>query len=191
VFTSNANASRIDYFQRRTIDQRVQLRPDGSASVTRTIRVENRAPPAAGLDPAARTGYTSPLARATLATYLPAGARLGTVQVDGRPLAPALASEAGRPLLRLDVSLKAGRGVTVAVGYLVPAPPRPGDGGVGYELVADPQAMANPPELRVEVVTPEGMTVRARPGWATHGPSAWTAVRFTRTVRVQVEASRQ
>src|SRR4029453_16515179 len=98
VFTSNTNASRIDYFQQRTIDQRVQLGPDGSASVTRTIRVENRAPRAAGLEPAARTGYTSPLATATLATYLPAGARLGAVQVDGRPVTPALATEAGRRL---------------------------------------------------------------------------------------------
>lgn len=189
VFTSNTNASRIDYFQRRAVDQRVQLRPDGSASVTRTIRVENRAPGSAGLEPAARTGYSSPLSTATLATYLPAGARLGAVRVDGRPVAPSLATETGRLLLRVDLGLEAGRGVTVTVGYLVPAPSRQGDGGVGYELVADPQAMATPPELRVEVVAPEGMAVRAGPGWAAQGPSARTAVRFTRTVRARVEAS--
>jgi hypothetical protein len=191
VYTHNTNASRIDYFQRRTIDQRVQLRPDGWASVTRTIRVENRAPRSGGLEPGQRTGYTSLHGTATVATYLPPGARLGAVQVDGRPVAPSVATEAGRPLLRVGTILKAGRGVTVTVGYLAPAPAGRGGDTVTYELVADPQPMANPPELRVEVVAPEGMTVRAGPGWTAQGSSARTAVRFTRTIRGRVEASRQ
>ena len=191
VYTHNTNASRVDYFQRRAIHQRVRLRPDGSASVTRTIKVENRVPRSGALDPGRRSGYTSAWGTSTVATYLPPGARLGTVQVDGRPVAPSVAEEAGRPFLRVDTTLAAGRGVTVTVGYLVPAPARRDGDTLTYELVADPQPLATPPELRVDVVTPEGTTVRPGPRWTAQGSSAKTAVRFATTIRGRVEADRQ
>jgi Protein of unknown function (DUF4012) len=191
VYTHNTNESRVDYFQRRAIDQRVRLRPDGSASVTRTIRVENRARPSAGLDPAQRTGYTSPLATATVATYLPPGAVLRGARVDGRPVTPSVAEEVGRPLVRVDTALPPGRGVTVSVGYLVPAPAgRDGD-TVTYELVADPQPMVEPPELRVEVAVPEGMVLRVGPRWTARGSGASTTVRLATTIRDRIEAYRQ
>jgi hypothetical protein len=191
VFTHNTNASRVDYFQRRSVDQRIQLRPDGSASVTRTIRVQNRAPVSGALDPARQTGYTSAYSRATVATYLPPRGRLGSVQVDGRPVRAAVAEEAGRPLVRVATELAPGRGVTVRVGYLLPPPPgRQGD-AVAYELVADPQPMAEPPQLRIQVVAPEGTTIRPRPGWTVQASSARATIRFNRTIRSHLEVQWQ
>ena len=190
VYTANTNASRVDYFQRRSIDQRVELRPDGSASVTRTIRVQNRAPVSGGLDPGQRTGSTSPHSTATVATYLPPGARLGAVQADGRPVRAAVAEEAGRPFLRVATEIAPGRTVTVTVTYLAPPPGRPGD-PMTYELASDPQPMVEPPRLQIEVVAPEGMTIRPDPGWTVQGSTARTALPFSRTISSRLEVHRQ
>ena len=46
VHTTNGNRSRVDLFQRRSIRQVVQLAPDGSARVTRTVKVANAVPEA-------------------------------------------------------------------------------------------------------------------------------------------------
>jgi hypothetical protein len=190
VYTTNTNASRVDYFQRRSIDQRVELRPDGSASVTRTIRVENRAPVSGALDPGRRTGYSSPHSTATVATYLPPGARLGAVRADGRRVRAVVAEEAGRPFLRVATELAPGDSVTVTVAYLAPPPGRPGDPMI-YELAADPQPMAEPPKLEIEVVAPEGMTIRPGPGWTVQGSSASASFRFNRTISSRLEVHRQ
>jgi hypothetical protein len=190
VYTANTNASRVDYFQRRSIDQRVELRPDGSASVTRTIRVQNRAPVSGALDPGQRTGYTSPHSTAKLATYLPPGARLGAVQADGRPVRATVAEEAGRPFLRVATELAPGDSVTVTVAYLAPPPARPGD-PLTYELAADPQPMAEPPALKLEVVAPEGMTIRPAPGWTVQGSTASAGFRFSTTINSRLEVHRQ
>jgi hypothetical protein len=190
AYTANTNASRVDYFQRRSIGQRVELRPDGSASVTRTIRVQNRAPVSGALDPGQRTGYTSPHSTATVATYLPPGARLGAVQADGRPVRAAVAEEAGRPFLRVATELAPGRAVTVTVAYLAPPRGRLGD-PMTYELAADPQPMVEPPRLQIEVVAPEGMTIRPDPGWTVQGSTARTALTFSRTISSRLEVHRQ
>jgi hypothetical protein len=191
AYTDNTNESRVDYFQRRSIDQRVELRPDGSASVTRTIRIQNRPPLSGALDPGQRTGYNSPYSTATVATYLPPGGRLGSVQVDGRAVRAAVAEEAGRPFVRVATTLAPDRSVTVRVGYLLPAPRgRQGD-ALTYELAADPQPVAEPPKLRIQVVAPEGASIRPGPGWTVQASSARADLRFNRTIRSRLEVQRQ
>jgi hypothetical protein len=56
-----------------------------------------------------------------------------------------------------------------------------------YQLATDPQPMAEPPRLQVEVVAPEGMTIRPAPGWTVQGSSASAAFRFTRATRTRLE----
>jgi hypothetical protein len=60
-----------------------------------------------------------------------------------------------------------------------------------YELVADPQPMVEPPELRIEVVAPEGMTIRPSPGWSIQGRTASRARPFARTLRDHLEVDGQ
>jgi hypothetical protein len=150
VHTTNRNRSRVDLFQRRSIRQVVQLARDGSAQVTRTVKVLNAVP-------AGRSA-------GTLATILPPGAELGSVTLDGRPVRPEVAAEQGRPVVRVGIDLGPGRAATLAVGYRLR--PAGGDGGGRrYRLTADPQVLLDPPVLRVEVTAPPGMAPAPTDGW--------------------------
>ena len=165
VYTLNSNGSRMDYFQRRSIHQLVQLRPDGSAQVTRTIELSNDVPPGEPIKDGAETGYSSGRVAAVLANYLPPGATLQGVSRDGRPVRPSLASEGGRPLARVDVDLAPGQSVSYTVRYLTPKA-ETGDAGFRYRLTADPQVLVRAPRLRIDVVAPAGMRISPAPGWA-------------------------
>jgi hypothetical protein len=148
VHTTNRNRSRVDLFQRRSIRQVVQLARDGSAQVTRTVKVVNAVP-------AGRSA-------GTLATTLPPGAELASVTLDGRPVRPEVATEQGRPVVRIGIDLGPGQAATLAVGYRL----RPADGdGLRYRLTADPQVLLDPPVLRVEVTAPPGMAPAPTDGW--------------------------
>jgi hypothetical protein len=154
VQTTNGNRSRVDVFQRRSIRQVVRLARDGSAQVTRTVRVVNAVP----------AGAASGRSAGTLATILPPGAALASATLDGRPVRPELASEQGRPLVRVGIDLGPGRAATLAVGYRLG--PEGGDGdGLRYRLTADPQVLLDPPVLRVEVTPPPGVASAPTDGW--------------------------
>jgi hypothetical protein len=60
-----------------------------------------------------------------------------------------------------------------------------------YELAADPQPMAGPPTLKLEVVAPEGMTIRPAPGWTVQGSTASAGIRFSTTISSRLEVHRQ
>jgi Protein of unknown function (DUF4012) len=162
VHTSNRNRSPVDAFQRRSIRQVVRLAGDGSAAVSRTVRVVN-AVPAAG---------ASTRAAAVLATSLPPAAELTSAALDGRPVLPAVAVEQGRPVLRVGVDLPAGRAVSLTVSYRLPRAVAATADGLRYRLTADPQALLDPPVLRVEVRGPPGALPRPADGWTVAGDTA-------------------
>jgi len=163
VHTTNGNRSRVDLFQRRSIRQVVQLAPDGSARVTRTIKVANAVPEGEPVRADLAAGEASGRSAGVLATSLPPGAELASVTLDGRPVRPATATEQGRPVVRVGIDLRPGQAATLAVGYRLP---RAGDGnGLGYRLTADPQVLLDPPLLRVEVTAPPGMVPAPADGW--------------------------
>jgi hypothetical protein len=165
VYTLNANSSRMDYFQRRSIHQLVQLRQDGSAEVTRTITIDNDVPPSEPIRDGADSGYNSGRVAAVVANYLPPGATLEETTRDERPVRPAVVSENGRPLVRLDVDLAPGQSTSVTVRYLTPKA-APAEGGFRYRLTADPQVLTRPPGLQIDIVAPPGMKLSTAPGWA-------------------------
>jgi hypothetical protein len=164
VYTLNTNSSRMDYFQRRSIHQLVQLRPDGSAEVTRTITIDNDVPPGERIQDGADTGYASGRVAAVVANYLPPGARLEETIRDNRPIRPTVASEKGRPLVRVDVDLAPGQSTSLTVRYLTPRG-APAEAGFRYRLTADPQVLIRSPGLRIDVVAPPGKKLSAGPGW--------------------------
>jgi Protein of unknown function (DUF4012) len=168
VYTQNTNASRVDYFQTRSIRQEVQLLTDGSALVTRTIRVSN--PASAGGSGTVRAGSRSRYSMPIVAAYLPPTATLVSVYVDGRLSNRGVESEeAGRQFVRVPVTLEPGGSATIGVVYRVRTGAQPTIDGLRYEFVADPQPMSRPPRLEIEVTAPTGMTVRAGGDWRVRG----------------------
>jgi Protein of unknown function (DUF4012) len=181
VYTLNTNGSRMDYFQRRSIHQLVQLRPDGSAEVTRTIEVHNDVPPSEPVQDGAETGYSSGRLAAVLANYLPPGATLQGTTRDGRPVRPFVARERGRPLVRFNLDLAPGQSASFTVRYLTPNA-AVGERGLRYRLTADPQVLVRAPSLRIDVVAPPGMKISAAPGWAMEEATLTLRRRFTDAV---------
>jgi hypothetical protein len=171
VHTLNTNRSRMDYFQRRSIHQLVQLRPDGSAEVTRTVTVANPVPPSEPVQDGAETGYNSGRAAAVLANYLPPGATVEAATLNSRPVRPSVVREGGRPLLRVDLDLAPGQSASFTVRYLTPKVTATKN-GFRYRFSADPQVMVRPPTLRVDVVAPLGMTIAPAAGWAMNDGTA-------------------
>jgi hypothetical protein len=166
VYTLNTNSSRMDYFQRRSVHQLVQLRPDGSAEVTRTITIDNDVKPSEPIKDGADSGYNSGRAAAVVANYLPPGATLKETTRDDRPVRPTVVSENGRPLVRLDVDLAPGQSTRITVGYLTPKAAS-AKAGFRYRFTADPQVLIQPPGLRMDVVAPPGMKLStAASGWS-------------------------
>jgi hypothetical protein len=184
VYTQNTNASRVDYFQTRSIRQEVQLLTDGSALVARTIRVTN--PASAGMRrTAARGGSLSRHSMPIVATYLPPMATLLSVYVDGRLSSSGVeAEEAGRRFVRVHARLGSGDSITVGVVYKVRSGAEATIDGLRYELVADPQPMSRPPRLDVQVTAPTGMTIQPSGDWQVRGQQA------TLTLALFVERSR-
>jgi Protein of unknown function (DUF4012) len=190
VYTLNANSSRMDYFQRRSIHQVVQLRPDGSAEVTRTITIDNDVPPSEPIRDGADSGYHSGRVAAVVATYLPPGAAPEEVTRDDRPVRPTVAIENGRPLVRLDVDLAPGQSTSVAVRYLTPKAAA-AEAGFRFRLTADPQVLIRPPDLSIDVVAPAGMKLSAPSDWAMMDDgTAARSRRFTHPIDITFDVRR-
>jgi hypothetical protein len=76
VYTQNGNGSKVDVYQRRTVTQVVQLHEDGSATVRRTVRIENPTPPYNGSGPDTKFGYTTRWATNLVISLFPRGAHI-------------------------------------------------------------------------------------------------------------------
>ena len=57
VFTQNTNASKVDFWQRRTVTSDVTLNADGSADVVSTVTIANDTPPYERRPPDPGRGY--------------------------------------------------------------------------------------------------------------------------------------
>src|SRR6266542_2200113 len=173
VFTVNTNASKVDYYQGRRIEQRVRLAADGSARVARAVRLANAAPPAPGDD--SRTGYTTGWSRPGVAVYVPGGATGVSVRVDGKRAGWRSFRELGRRVVWVRLWLPPGSARTVTVSYRLSRAAAPTGNGLRYQLVADTQPIVHPATLRVVVVPPPGFAAAARPGWSAAGGALVTA----------------
>ncbi len=76
VYTQNGNGSKLDVYQQRTVDEVIRLQPDGSATVRRTVRLENPTPPYTGEGPDIKRGYTTRWATNLVINLMPPGARI-------------------------------------------------------------------------------------------------------------------
>ncbi|MCW2738214.1 DUF4012 domain-containing protein [Nocardioides sp.] len=173
VFNQNTNASKADYWQRRTLTSRVRLREDGSASVRLTISVHNDSPPYADQlygDPrggSSRTRWNG----MTLGVFLPDGVTISSATTAGKTLGTGVFDYYGRPYKLLRLTLPPGETQEAVLEYDVPAAATaPGDGTLTYRLDATPQGLVIPEELTVTVRWPKGYDVSELPeGWTRTG----------------------
>jgi hypothetical protein len=184
VYTKNEGDNRLDVGQQRRIRQRVELLGDGSANVTRTTVISYPDGGPGGTPPGSAS---APSSSSVIAVYLPPAATGLTVRVDGRPTRAVQGQEAGRPFARVGVTIRPGASVVVAIGYrLSSAAARTAD-GLRYEIAADPQPLASPARLTLEVAVPDGMTVKPGQGWSVLGRTATRTMPFSAPGTSQLE----
>ena len=168
VYTANASASKVDYWQQRRIDQQVTLHADGSADVVRTVTIVNAAPPypAKGVDNG--YGYLSRWSHPRLIFYLPGAGRVTGWTVNGRRFRHHLMSERGYSIVTTDpIWIPQGGTVTVVLRYALPAGTARGG---QYQLAVAAQPMVQPTSLQVTVTGPGAC--RPASGWKTAGTVA-------------------
>ena len=174
VFNQNTNASKSDFWQRRTVTSRVALHEDGSARVRLTISVHNDSPPYANQlygDPrggSSRTRWNG----MTLGVFLPDGVEVTSATVAGKPVGTGVFDYYGRAYKLLRLTLPPTETREAVLEYDVPAAAvAPGDGTLTYRLDATPQGLVVPQAVSVDVRWPEGYEVGELPdGWTRTGP---------------------
>ncbi|MBS2936421.1 DUF4012 domain-containing protein [Nocardioides sp. J2M5] len=172
VLNQNTNASKADYWQRRSVETDVRLREDGSAKVRMTITVDNDSPPytQSFADPRGGTSVTR-WNGMTLGVFLPTGADVTSATVADKTQGSDTFDYYGRPYKLLRMTLPPGESRTAVLEYVVPeAATAPGDGTITYHLDATPQGLVVPEQVSVTVHWPEGYDVTDVPdGWTRTG----------------------
>jgi hypothetical protein len=179
VYTKNEGDNRLDFGQQRRIRQRVELLGDGSAKVTRTTVISYPAAPGAGPGAAPPGDASAASSTSVVAVYLPPAGTGLTVRVNDRPARAIQGREAGRPFARVAISVRPGASVMVEIGYRLPSAAARTAAGLRYEIATDPQPMAGPARLTLEVAVPDGMTVKPGQGWSVVGRTATRTVPFS------------
>jgi hypothetical protein len=187
VYTQNINASKVDVYQRRTIEQRVWLRPDGSAHVLRTIRLVNAAP---GAPTADRRGYRTNWAVYRFITYLPGRAAKVAVKADGATATWDPFRELNRQVVRFILPMRPGQARTVTVAYDLPGAAVRTATGLRYRLTADAQPIVQPTSFRLVVAPPNGFAAEPPAGWSARPGALTTTVQLTSDADLALELHR-
>jgi hypothetical protein len=167
VYTFNLNASKVDVWQRRSVDQQVTMRPDGSAAIVRTITVHNDIRQACPEDDPGN-GYETCVSTPYVMVAFPLQAHSVTMTAedpgrqpeDGARIDHRL-NEAGRQVWRARLYLEAGETAKVVLHYSLGPTLLPD----GYRLRWDGQPIARDPSLHVSVRPARGVPLRGT-GWA-------------------------
>ena len=185
VYTQNGNGSKVDAFQRRVVKETISLREDGSASVRRTVVVENRTPASyTGPGREQRTGYNTRWLKVRVMNLLPPGAEV-TKRPAGLTADAAFegVDQDGRPFVDAIVVIPPGGTATLTWRYDVPRAAVPDGAGLRLMVYAETQATLNDPTFELSVVPPDGWS--AQPG-----PGGWTATEAGAAITVPMDRAR-
>lgn len=158
VFHNNYGVNKVDYYLRRALDTDVSLGADGAATVTTSVRLDNRAPdgppsPLLGLAGGAVPPGTN---RMTLSFLLPAGAVPERLEVDRRRRTPLVHEDEGHPVVWSVLSIPP-RAVSVATAaYVWPDAASLAEDTGTFSMSFVPQPAVTPDELTVTVEPPRG-----------------------------------
>ncbi|HET9946118.1 MAG TPA: DUF4012 domain-containing protein, partial [Actinomycetes bacterium] len=193
VYTQNGNGSKVDVFQRRTIDETVTLNKNGSATVRRSVTLDNKVPPYTGIGPDIQRGYTTRWATNLVINLMPPGAKV-TQQPDVE-LASTVdkgVDQAGRTFANAAVVTPPGESAQLTWEYKVPKAAVPKDGGLRFIDHVLTQNTVNGFLLRTTVIAPEGWTLQrvddALP-WYVNGGQAFLQVNVDTPTRLRLQAS--
>lgn len=197
VFTQNANASKTDYWQKRSLDSVVRLQPDGSARVRLVITLHNDTPPFVHSDFDPRTGYWTRFNTSSVLQMLPIDARLQAISARGSRFEQTeTSSYRQHPYVVRRLKLRPQAVSEMVTEYTVPRAAVADGDALDYRLTYDPQGMVNAQSLKVTVVAPEGYDVGSLPdGWSAsevdgHAAAVLEAPEFDKRGDWQVPFSR-
>lgn len=177
VVGNNAAANKLDTFLEQDVVYDVELRPDGSASGTLTVDLENAAPE--GLNPtvAGPSPRVDDLAAGDNRTYWSVfcapGCAVDAFRRGGEERPVTVETERGRPVFSTLVTLARGERERLAYDWQLDGAWSP-DGG--YRLVIDGQPTLADTTTTVRIHPPEGFRVRPASAGMTErdGAAVWT-----------------
>ena len=171
VFSQNSNASKADYFEKRSVASDVTLNADGSADVTLTVTIDNATPPYSRPNTDPQRGYFTRWSIPGVTVYLPVGAQVTAATADGAAFTPAMQAERGRPFFQQFVTIQPDATAVVKITYHEPAAATLGaDGSLRYDLAIDPHPIVTPAATTVAVHFPGNFLLPTAPeGWSTDG----------------------
>jgi hypothetical protein len=176
----NAGGNKLDAFLHRTLDWRVRLAADGSATATAYLTLRNDVA-LAGMpryivgpyDKRFRVGVNEQIQ--TL--YVGGGYGFTKASLDGRPVGAEAQADFGGLALTQAVGVPAGDSATLA--YLLKRPNAAellGDDRLRYRVLLRPQATVHPDKAKVVVAAPSGWRFAALPAGARNagGRASWS-----------------
>lgn len=191
VFTQNGNGSKLDVYQQRTVGQAIRLRPDGSATVRRTVTLDNPTPTYAGEGPDIKRGYTTRWATNLVINLMPPGARI-TEQpvVDLASTVKKGTDGYGRTFAQAAVQAPPEGSAQVSWEYELPRAAVEHRGSWRLTDVVVPQNTLNGFLLRMNVTAPDGWTVQrvddSQP-WYVNGHEAFLQIGVDAPLTLELE----
>ncbi|MGH8894569.1 MAG: DUF4012 domain-containing protein [Actinomycetes bacterium] len=190
VYTQNGNGSKMDVFQKRTVQQTIKLRRDGSALISRTIALKNASPPYLGFGADRRRGYDTRWATSLVVNLMPDKARL--VSEPEVALSSTVGSgrdQNGRTFAKAAVAIPPDSKAELTWRYVLPkAATKHGDAWRLLDYVS-PQAMLRVPTYDLTVVAPRGWKAEPAKGWKVDGGRATTSVPMDRSHVLKMQVS--
>jgi hypothetical protein len=190
VYTQNGNGSKMDIFQKRTVKETVRIRKNGSAVVTRTVRLKNDSPPYIGVGADRQRGYDTRWATNLVINLMPEGARV-TKQPEVALIRTVGTGkdQDGRTYAKAAVAIPPQGSTELTWQYVVPkAATKHGDAWRLLDYVS-PQAMLKVPTYELTVVAPKGWKAEPAKGWKVDGDRATTSVLMNRSYVLKMQVS--
>jgi hypothetical protein len=163
VVQNNASATKLDFFQHRTVAYGVRLTDDGAAAADLAVDVENTSP-TTGYPPyviGPYPGVTSVAGEniAILQVYCGEGCGVDRATVDGEPIDTGLHAELGHPYLATYQRVAPGATSELRGRLSLPEAWQGNSSGGVYRLHLTVRPSINPDQVRVSVTVPAGMHV--------------------------------
>jgi hypothetical protein len=177
VYTQNGNASKVDVFQKRTVQETVRLRADGSATVRRTVVLHNDTPPYVGVGRDPRSGYITRWASLKVLNLMPPGAKVTRDPAVARShLLRRGVDQDKRPFSEAIIRLAPGSKASLTWEYTVPRAARKDGDGLRFLDYLETQPLLNQQRLQLTVVAPKGWAAEGLSGgWKVSGGRATLA----------------
>ena len=178
----NAGGNKLDAFLRRTLDWRVRLAADGSATATASLTLHNEVS-VAGLPRYIVGPYDSRFRKGVneqiQTLYVAGGYGFTKASLDGRQVGAEAQQDFGGLALTQSLGVAAGDSATLA--YLLTRPTaaeRLGDDRLRYRLLLRPQATVWPDKVKIKVTAPTGWRFALLPAGARAdgATSTWTGM---------------